>query len=370
MQAGFFKADITPMLPCVLGGYACRSDHARIIASPLSVRAMAVAQDETLWVLISMDLLGVSERMVQELRARLKCACGTDPYLSVIATHTHGAPNGLPEELDDGLWTEERSHVPQEYVERVLCQAVRCAQGALAALQPVRPRWRVTECDGLYANRRNPDLPADRRVHLLELIARDGSCAGGLVHLGCHPTVVDPLSYHVTPDMSGYLTCRLEQQHPDSIFLFANGAAGDVSTRFTRRGTTEEEARRIGGEICLALMDARELPTAETLAFREKAASYADRWTGSELQVRYQMVELAGMRLLFCPGELYTRYALEAAGCSRRALIVGYANGYLGYVPDVASQGEAGYEAEACRLSGDALVSITRTIMENAEERT
>ena len=49
---------------------------------------------------------------------------------------------------------------------------------------------------------------------------------------------------------------------------------------------------------------------------------------------------------------------------------MGYANGYLGYVPDVASQGEAGYEAEACRLSGDALVSITRTIMENAEERT
>ena len=143
MQAGFFKADITPMLPCVLGGYACRSDHARIIASPLSVRAMAVAQDETLWVLISMDLLGVSERMVQELRARLKCACGTDPYLSVIATHTHGAPNGLPEELDDGLWTEERSHVPQEYVERVLCQAVRCAQGALAALQPVRPGLRL-----------------------------------------------------------------------------------------------------------------------------------------------------------------------------------------------------------------------------------
>lgn len=368
MQAGFFKVNITPSLPCILGGYACRSGQARKIGMPLLIRAMAVAQNETLWVLISMDLLGISEEMVQNLRARLQCACGANLYLSVIASHTHGAPNGLPGELDRGLWTEERSHVPQEYVERVLCEAVRCTQGALAAMQSVWPRWKVTTCDGLYANRRNPDLPVDRRAHLLELIAQDGSCTGGLVHLACHPTVVDPLAYHVTPDMPGYLTRQLEDLHSGSVFLFANGAAGDVSTRFTRKEATEEEARRIGSEVCRALMDAQELPAMEALSFLETSASYIDRWTRSELLARYQTVELAGMRLLFCPGELYARYALEIAGHSRRALIVGYANGYLGYVPDVASQGEAGYEAEACRLTGDALLSVTRTVMKNAEE--
>ena len=115
-------------------------------------------------------------------------------------------------------------------------------------------------------------------------------------------------------------------------------------------------------------MDAQELPAVEALAFQEASASYVDRWTGSELRARYQMVELAGRKLLFCPGELYARYALEASGPSRRALIVGYANGYLGYVPDVASQGEAGYEAEACRLTGDALLSVTQTVMKHAEE--
>lgn len=368
MQAGFAKADITPAIPCELGGYACRSGQAREMGMPLFVRAMTIAHGGSVWILLSMDLLGVSAGMVQELRARLEPACGSDICLSVIATHTHGAPNGLPEELNQGLWTEARAHVPQAYLERVLCQAVSCAQDALANMQPVRPRWKVTSCDGLYANRRNPDLPVDRRVHLLELAAQDGTCVGGLVHLACHPTVVDPLAYHVTADMPGYLTRCLERQQPKAIFLFANGAAGDVSTRFTRKEATEKEAQRIGNEVFKALMNAQELPGTESFAFRERLVSYADRWNGNELQARYQTVELAGERLLFCPGELYARYALDVWNRSRRAIIVGYANGYLGYVPDVASQGEAGYEAEACRLSGEALLDVTQTVMENAEE--
>lgn len=368
MRAGFFKIDVTPTLPCTLGGYACRSSQAQTIGLPLFIRAMAVAQDETLWALISMDLLGVSEAMARELRTRLQRACGVHLHLSVIATHTHGAPNGLPAELDHGLWTEATTHIPQEYVEHVLCQAVRCVQGALAAMQPVRPRWKMAACDGLYANRRDPALPIDRSIHLLEMIAQDGSCAGGLVHLACHPTVVDPLAYHVTPDFPGYITQQLEVQQPDSVFLFANGAAGDVSTRFTRKEATEAEAKRIGCAVCHALMDAQELPAAQVLAFQETSAIYTDRRTGSKLQARYQTVELAGRRLLLCPGEFYARYALDASEISPRTLLVGYANGYLGYVPDTASYGEAGYEADACRLTQDALQHITHTIMKHAEE--
>ncbi len=353
MLSGFAKRDITPSLPCTLGGFACRTEPARVLATPLYARAMALQEDKSLWILVSLDLLGVSVSFTHRLRSRLHRALGSHVGISVIATHTHGAPNGLPEELDLGLWTEDRAHVPQGYVDRVLDAACDAALAAAAAMEPALPTWKAVQCPDAYSNRRGVGLSYDARVHLLQLRSPEGVLLGGLVHLGCHPTVVDPLSYHVSWDLAGYLTEQLEQQ--GGLFLFANGAAGDVSTRFTRREKTEEEARRLAGEIGVRLHGACVRTNAGGLFFQEFEEVYPDRFTGSPLLAPYQTVELAGLKLLLCPGEFYTHYAqILPAGC----LPVGYANGYIGYVPDAASLREPGYEAQVCRLREESVRRI------------
>ena len=365
MRVGFSQADITPTLPIALGGYSCRNGFARDIGAPLYIRVMAVEHKCVTWILISLDLLGVSVSFVDALREEFRAApCNGN--VSVVATHTHGAPNGLPEELDNGLWIDGRDHVPRAYLELVLSVSIRCARGALLSMRPAFLRWIVAEADGLYLNRRDPSLPIDRRIHSLIAETAEGHVLGGCIHAACHPTVVDPLTYSVTPDFPGYLTTALEKTHPDSVFLFLNGAAGDVSTRFTRREATAVEAERIGREMASAMGNARSLPSDDGLVFHQQEITLADRFNGESLRVRLQTLSLCGRNLIFIPGEVFAQYALDAAMQSPEALIIGYANGYLGYLPDLVSVGNSGYEIDVCRLNPPDIQQIADWIIYTA----
>jgi len=53
----------------------------------------------------------------------------------------------------------------------------------------------------------------------------------------------------VTADYPGYIRKYLSETKPDAIFLFAQGASGDQSTRYFRKGQNFSEAKRIGYAI-------------------------------------------------------------------------------------------------------------------------
>jgi hypothetical protein len=162
--------------------------------------------------------------------------------------------------------------------------------------------------------------------------------------------------------------------------VVATGAAGDVSTRTTRRAQTPEEAERLArqlvGQVLAAgvgddrfsdgfdasapiRVDARVATLAPNLAAApasDDAAFGADSWasrrrTVYEEAVRFvrdlgghpatpvavpvEAVNLGGIGMIAVGGELFLRVGETIrAGIDGGAIVLGYANGYIGYLPD------------------------------------
>jgi predicted dinucleotide-binding enzyme len=166
--------------------------------------------------------------------------------------------------------------------------------------------------------------------------------------------------------------------------LFANGAAGDVSTRFTRLAQDITEVERVGSGLAQAAVTALASATAVFGPIRNERqtvnlpprslAEYVQTPKGqanqdqSAAEQRKQITRQQGAALLAklvevgpdaipasfdleawsvgeivlvaVPGELFASLGAQIARDSS-TLVVGYANGYIGYLAD-----EAAYAAE------------------------
>src|SRR6185436_1549345 len=81
------------------------------------------------------------------------------------------------------------------------------------------------------------------------------SCAGTVATFGCHPTILPPSNLLYSRDLFGAAVDVAQAETGAPVLLF-NGAAADVSTRFTRREATGAEVRRLGAMLGAAVVSA------------------------------------------------------------------------------------------------------------------
>jgi hypothetical protein len=199
-----------------------------------------------------------------------------------------------------------------------------------------------------------------------------------------HPTVLGADNTLVSPDLPGAVRRALAEA--DVWSVVATGAAGDVSTRGHRREQTPAEVERLGGLAARAILDAAESPAIASATdvvggwiesvglppsladapFRRGALDAAGRaladaeatgdagrirdatvaLEGAELASSYvpsgpvpcatAYLDLGGITLLGLGGEPFLD--LAPGGSS---VLLGYANGYAGYLPTRAAFAEA-----------------------------
>lgn len=199
------------------------------------------------------------------------------------------------------------------------------------------------------------------------------------------------------------------------VVSYLNGASGNVSTRFTRREATFAEAERIGrvlGSEALKIIQAtkktsgdivistaneviklhqRKLPPLDFVKSNLKsgeellrqlrsrgapegeirvvesltegarglltAYDYASKFEGREFEVEIQVFRLGDtVTLCAVPAELFVELGLEIKQKLKRMnpLVVGYANGFIGYVLTEEAHREGGYESLSTFLEPDA----------------
>jgi hypothetical protein len=97
---------------------------------------------------------------------------------------------------------------------------------------------------------------ADQQVAVLRVDNLDGKPIAVLYNYGCHPTVMGTDNLMISADYPGAVRKVLHGMFPDTVIQFANSAAGDVSTRFTRRAPTFDEVERIGQIMAGAVLHA------------------------------------------------------------------------------------------------------------------
>ena len=353
-----------------MGGYADRSQGVRGVLDPLEVHAVTFADGAHRFALIVADLICVNADVVERIRAAL-LELRIDSCW-VAATHTHASP--------EAGCVPGGSQTPEPLGARLVGAAVASAQAAVAdereaSLAHTRA-W-----VGALAGRRNAgdaapiDIPVDAIV-----VSSEENVVGVVTVSPVHPTVLPADNCDVSADLNGGI--RRVLGAPGRWVVAATGAAGNISTRHTRHGRNPLEIDRlaavaadgleldeirpprrrnaaVGPPASRVLHLAAKLPAEADAAVvatpptgvREDARSHlvfeqgqriarelATRERVEAYDVEIQAVDLAGVTLVAIPGELFLELGESIrAATGPDVVVVGYANGYLGYLPSVST---------------------------------
>jgi hypothetical protein len=356
---------------------------------PLRIGALTLSAGEQTLVIISADILGVDREIVREIEQRAGIERG---WLAVCASHTHSGPAGISKQVrsepDSAIDTELR----QRFVETCAEVAAQAREHAVEAVLT----FGMAKAEGISANRNAETGPFDPSVHVLCARDSDGRPIATLVHFACHPTILPASSNLVSAEFPCAIRRALDPAR-FGVVLYANGAAGDVSTRFTRRSQNAAEVERVGREIAAAveraeasemeqpavlglveieaelqprdpeeiraiIADARsklagldlsalepgERRIAETRAqgvaiLERVAATLSDR----PMPITIPCWTIGELTLFGIPGELFASLGELCTHGDDHRLILGYTNGYLGYFADRAAYDDGLYEALA-----------------------
>jgi hypothetical protein len=362
---GLARIPVVPGEP--MGGYADRVGGVEGESEPLEVHALAV---DDRFVLVVADLACVNTDVVEAIRADLGVeACW------VAATHTHAGPE--PGCRPGGDVT------PPGLAERLVDAARSAVEAALrdgvpATMSTSERIW----VDGL-GGRRSAAATEPQVVPIDTIVVRGGAgrLLGLLVVQPVHPTVLPASNRRTSADLNGAIRRAVaERVYGDAWVMVATGAAGDISTRHTRRGRDEVELDRLGALVADAIaVDAPAAsleevrgPVAASLVLAPKNADDLPRLAGMrrtgrartfeqglelatsllaapavEHRVRLEAVSVGGVDLVAVPGELFLSLGDRIRADARRpeqTVVIGYANGYLGYLPTSEAFGDPDYE--------------------------
>ena len=423
LQAAAAQVEITPPLGTELCGYSTRPGPAAGVHDPLFARALVLDDGITRAGLVTSDLIGFDQALVEGIRAGVEQQ-GALPsaHLMLTATHTHAGP--MISCLSRMGETDPRYLADlQERIVAAVCQAA-------ASLVPARVGYALGQV-AIGINRRQPGAagislgrneagPIDTDLAVLGVAREDGTPLALLLHHACHGTTLGGDNVLISADWPGRAVQVVAEAVPGAVVMLANGCCGDINPDpreqmeyVDRHGTTV-------GRAALALLadlkyqeapvrvqsvpvtiPLQPLPPPEQVqatyqecvqrlrqaeggddpgAKRNARGSY--QWAadllrhalaGSEPEPPHSEVQALGLGeigLVGLPGEPFVELGkhLKAVSPFPHTLVVGYANAMIGYLPTAAAFAEGGYEVEgAARWYGVCPLSpTTQSLIEEA----
>jgi hypothetical protein len=397
--ASSVQIDITPPVGVPLEGYGAREKPSCGIHDPLYAQLLLLRSASEQVLLISLDLLGIQLSLTEKIRAGIKDAIEVPAKAIMIAcSHTHSGPAGFLPDLP-GL----RTHADEELKRILVRKLVGASIMAKETLQPVTLATASGRAHGIGTNRNNPELgPLDDELLILLVDGEGSEPISVVLNYGCHPTVLGHENLWISADFPGAARQALRSIYPETCFQFTNGAAGDVSTRFTRRDQSFAEVIRLGRILAGNTLDMmqkserlennslkyrikdldlpiRSFPPpgelsarverleAEVQLQRESGTGHGEfrkiftQWQGAVGQARMaesfkgtsafhtqlQAFTLGNMAWIGIPGEPFTRtvLAIKEKSCFTPTVVVSYCNDELGYFPDAEAYEKETYEA-------------------------
>lgn len=399
LRAGVSKKEITPPVGTDLSGYIRRFGSSTGIHDPLWANILWVANGNDQVLFISMDVMNFSEEFSERAKASLaeETNIAKDNIL-LAAIHTHSAP-GI-HIFRDG------SKRDTKWEDRVLHALV---DGSKEATQ--RPKKALfgtgMEQASIGYNRRKPGGSVDPSLTLAGFFAENKELFSLMANYGCHPVVLAEDNLLISADYVGYFRKQLGKFFASDITtLFFTGATGDVDPK--ERGSfliaeklagilsakarhiirqmkpqsngdiktgqislkipfgwipSADEAEKICEENTSAYRKALEKGNREEAKIRKAFFLWAEdlrnralkRTLPDSLECELQAIKLGEAVFLAFPLELFSSLSLELRRLSgiECLFLVGYANGYHGYLADDKSAKEGGYEIEeAFKYSG------------------
>jgi neutral ceramidase len=361
MKYGHHAICINPNSMMMPVGYIERQNPISTTKGDLYARAFYIEDIEKLC-FITLDSLGVCTSVQKLFETTVKEILGSDVTLILSSSHTHYAPS-LTQAL--GYIKTNDSYV----------KFVQSRLRALLMNMKIRDAHLTVDC-----NQMNQTLIGRSRIsgnnddyvilHLLRFYDQNQRI-GNFIIYNCHPTISDAQVAHFTSDYVGVTLETLSKNHPGEFFMFFQGPAGDISTRFTRKNRSYEEVIRMGrllGDSVNAMM--KHAPKPKELKLSRKRLDYtiegklkssdsfvisaqaSDREISEfenaknivkdmssypqllHQQITIDIIQMGLSTMIFNPFELFSSYSryLPVNG-----VLIGYSQGYAGYMSDIDS---------------------------------
>jgi hypothetical protein len=400
-----------------MAGYVMRTLPASGVHRDLFLRAAVLSSGDDTLCLLSAEVLSVDHALTQRVREAVTQELGIPPAaIMLAATHTHASVGGLTRFPVPGTAENVLGAYAPERVDHFVAVALSAARQAFAAQTDVTLYASSVTTEKIVANRRDASGVNDPTVPLLLAIDDYGVVRGILFSFACHPTILGADNRLYSGDLIG-TACALYEKHmpPGGVAVGLTGAAGNISTRFTRRASTTAEVERMGGLLAdaLAYADLRLLsderlacaqeevslplkPAPDPDILQRSLAHAQKRLTvTADPQRRVVEAEIEGLQvqlgmgarprrlttevqvfrvgstyMISMPGELFVEYGLELVQrfAPVPVLIAGYADDYIGYVTTPAA--DDGYEGDSAIVppaAGMTLLSAALTAARRCE---
>jgi len=396
LEAGEGVVDTTPPVGIELAGFHVTDGKKRLITGirqPTAARALVLRVGSEMAAVVSVDIAIVSREMSARVRQRVAETTGIPAaHVRLCATHTHSMPGFHP--------LRQWGAVPLEYMAAVEAKIVEAVQLAKADLAPAELSVGTSRAVGGNFNRTTakwktdeqftPQATDDERwldtlVHVLRFDRAGGQRALLWYHFSAHPVCYGDTQ--AGPDWPGLVDQRVRESEKLAP-VFLQGHAGDVNPGdgkvwigdAAKTASAVHDAVRAANAAARAIkVDALkvragqvqvplDIPLLRAQLDRYRAdpaacasgewvdAGFAKDWFDDaskwdlaqiHLSTDVTALQVGELGWIFHPAELFSFYGLSIRSRSAlpHTLVVGYADGIIGYLPDPKRFQEQGYEA-------------------------
>jgi neutral ceramidase len=403
--------DGTPM-----GGYADRRGGSSGVLHELRVDCVCMRGAAGRFVLVVAEVVCVNDDLASEVRGRVRhaLAASGEPVVDVwvCATHTHSGP-------DVGC-VAGGGPTPPQWRRAIGDAAVEAVRVAVASERERSGRLHTGVLRGIGSPRGRREGDHRVSVDVVSCVDAHGALRGVLAVVPVHPTVLPASSMAISGDLAAAIRASLRRRLGAPWVVVATGAAGDISTRHTRRAQTSDECQRLGSEAAEQIaalmrtpptalwqgdggalaatrdsvaMPARHQDRADLQAMRERLEEEHARECEGGTKATARIVETAlqgvdvaeagervGSITLPLSAARLGRLALFGIGaepfhsfspqlrdrCAGPSIVLGYTNGHVGYLPDAAAydMDAAGYEVLSSPLPAEAAAATVASLIE------
>jgi len=399
LDAGTGVADITPDVKTFkvpLAGYGARMGRpAAGVHDPLHAKVLFLRDarsqveigNERELALITCDLRSITPELKSQVVQKTAELGFTLDNVFMCASHTHDGPSMYPEkfwQLQFGAYDPKIVDMMSTNIAKALQEAVKnaapakigCGEGTIEGFTNNR-RWGY-DTDARKAKGETPLLSA--RLWAMRVDGMDGKPRAILINFASHPTILDADNMLISAEWPGVLQEQLEKAFPGAVAMFTNGGEGDQSPKDATGADAFEKVLDYGSRLTEAakpilsgiqtregvpIAIRRATPALPDLTFPEAAKKRFGAFLDAAMsslprKAEIQIIQIGDTALIGLPGEPILEVAqtvekaVIAKGCPR-AITIGLANDYIGYLVNEKEYPHGGYEVESRSYYGPTL---------------
>lgn len=354
MKLAYSKICINPSFPIKQAGFIQQTQPIFNFHDDLHARILVFDDGVKIVYHISVDLLYLSIECQRLLKTELERIHNRTVIVTITATHTHFGGN--PHDI--------------RYQGEIISKILYAAQHLIfVESDSFKISYQCVPFNGVGTSRIS-NHKANVLLQYYTIYNCDEPIIGIIVH-NCHPTIHNGYTPYFTSEYPGYVVETLTKRHPGMEFTFMQGAAGDISTRFTRPSQDYKAVVYLGDklaeEVERLMKEDKEIVSFDNIEYESTVlplehefnpidlTNIPNNLTERELetirigaqvrenlskkletldkQILISKLELGPYKFVFCPNEIFSNY-IDYVNIEKTSLVA-YSNGHSPYMTGV-----------------------------------